>query len=186
MLSRNTWRGLFRKLNVLTAFYYFIYNSYLPTYPYIYLWLYSALFKLGRFLLSDFYKVGLLGWRSARRKASICTKRRTQTKNKRTQTSMLRVGFERTIPVLERAKRARALDCAVTVIGLYLQRLSPLGTAATSGLLYQPQMIAQGDCGAICGMKIGRRNRSTRRKPAPAPLCPPQIPHDLTQARTRA
>jgi hypothetical protein len=33
--------------------------------------------------------------------------------------------------------------------------------------------------------KIGRGNRSTRRKPAPAPLCPPQIPHDQTRARTR-
>jgi hypothetical protein len=29
-------------------------------------------------------------------------------------------------------------------------------------------------------MKIGRGNRSTRRKPAPAPLCPPQIPLDQT------
>jgi hypothetical protein len=29
-------------------------------------------------------------------------------------------------------------------------------------------------------------NRSTRRKPAPAPVCPPQIPHDQTRARTRA
>jgi hypothetical protein len=28
-------------------------------------------------------------------------------------------------------------------------RLSPLGTAATSGLLYKPQMIDEGDCGAI-------------------------------------
>jgi hypothetical protein len=28
-------------------------------------------------------------------------------------------------------------------------RLSPLGTAATSGLLYQPQMRDEGDCGAI-------------------------------------
>jgi hypothetical protein len=28
------------------------------------------------------------------------------------------------------------------------------------------------------GMKICRGNRSTRRKPAPAPLCPPQIPLD--------
>jgi hypothetical protein len=28
-------------------------------------------------------------------------------------------------------------------------RLSPLGTAATIGLLYQPQMIDDGDCGAI-------------------------------------
>jgi hypothetical protein len=38
---------------------------------------------------------------------------------------------------------------------------------AISGLLYQPQMIGEGDCGAIGGMKIGRGNRSTRRKPAP-------------------
>jgi hypothetical protein len=63
-------------------------------------------------------------------------------------------------------------------------RLSPLGTQATSGLLYQPQMIDYGDCGAIHGMKFGRRNRSTRRKSAPMPLCPPQIPHDQTRART--
>jgi hypothetical protein len=60
-------------------------------------------------------------------------------------------------------------------------RLSPLGTAATTGLLYQPQMIDDGDCGAIGGMKLGRGNRSTRRNPAPAPLCPPQIPLDQTR-----
>jgi hypothetical protein len=65
-------------------------------------------------------------------------------------------------------------------------RLSPLGTAATTGLLYKPQMIDDGDCGETGGMKIGRGNRGTRRKPAPAPLCPPQIPHDQTRARTRA
>jgi hypothetical protein len=53
-------------------------------------------------------------------------------------------------------------------------RTKSLGTAATSGLLYKPQMIYVDDCGAIGGMKIGRGNRSTRRKPAPAPLCPPQ------------
>jgi hypothetical protein len=35
-------------------------------------------------------------------------------------------------------------------------RLSPLGTVATSGLLYKSQMIDEGDCGAIGGMKIGR------------------------------
>jgi hypothetical protein len=45
-----------------------------------------------------------------------------------------------------------------------------LGTAATTGLLYQPRMIGEGDCGEIGGMKVGRGNRSTRRKPAPAPL----------------
>jgi hypothetical protein len=36
------------------------------------------------------------------------------------------------------------------------------------------------------GMKIGRGNRSTRRKPAPTPLCLPQIALDQTGARTRA
>jgi hypothetical protein len=35
-------------------------------------------------------------------------------------------------------------------------RLTPLGTAATTGLFYQPQMIDDGDCGAIGRMKIGR------------------------------
>jgi hypothetical protein len=42
------------------------------------------------------------------------------------------------------------------------------------------------ECGAVGGMRIGKRNRSTRRKPALVPLCPPQIPHDLTWVRTRA
>jgi hypothetical protein len=64
--------------------------------------------------------------------------------------------------------------------------LSPLGTAAAYGLLYKPQMIDEGDYGAIGGMNIGRGNRSTRRKPAPAALCPPQIQHDQTRAPTRA
>jgi hypothetical protein len=41
------------------------------------------------------------------------------------------------------------------------------------------------ECGAVGGM-IGKGNRSTRRKPAPVPLYPPQIPHDLTRARTLA
>jgi hypothetical protein len=52
--------------------------------------------------------------------------------------------------------------------------------------LYKPQMIDEGDCGAIGGMKIGRGNRSTRRKHDPAPLCPPQIPLDQTRAWTQA
>jgi hypothetical protein len=65
-------------------------------------------------------------------------------------------------------------------------RLSPLGTTAITGLLYQPQMIDDGDCGATGGMKTGRGNRSTRRTPAQMPLCPPQIPHDQTRALTRA
>jgi hypothetical protein len=69
------------------------------------------------------------------------------------------------------------LRCMLFSVFFFLSGLgpSPLGTAATSGLLYKPQMIDEGDCGAIGGIKIGRGNQSTRRKPARAPLCPPQI-----------
>jgi hypothetical protein len=42
------------------------------------------------------------------------------------------------------------------------------------------------ECESVGGMRIGKGNQSDRREPAPAPLCPPQIPHDLTLARTRA
>jgi hypothetical protein len=84
----------------------------------------------------------------------------------------------------------RLLLCSLRFLLLFFiisgMGLSPLGTAATSGLLYKPQMMDEGDCGAVGGMKIGRGNQSTLRKPAPVPLCPPQIPHDQTQARTRA
>jgi hypothetical protein len=57
-------------------------------------------------------------------------------------------------------------------------RLSPLGT-------YQPQMIDGDECGAIGRMRTGRENQSTRRKPVPVPLTPPQIPHNLTWVRTQ-
>jgi hypothetical protein len=62
-------------------------------------------------------------------------------------------------------------------------RLSPLGTSAT----IWPIVPAPDDdeCGAVGGMRIGRGSRRTRRKPAPASLCPSQIPHDLTWDRTR-
>jgi hypothetical protein len=63
-------------------------------------------------------------------------------------------------------------------------KLGPLGTSATEW----PVVPAPGDYddGEFGGMKIGRGNRSTRRKPAPAPLCPPQIPLDQIRARARA
>jgi hypothetical protein len=70
------------------------------------------------------------------------------------------------------------------IVSLGGVRLSPLGTSATVGLLYQPLMIDE--CEAVGGMRIGKGNRSIRRKPAPVPLCPPQISHDLTWDRTRA
>jgi hypothetical protein len=48
----------------------------------------------------------------------------TQTQNKRTQTSMPRLGFEPTTPAFERAKTVHALDRAATVVGmLYLDNL---------------------------------------------------------------
>jgi hypothetical protein len=56
-------------------------------------------------------------------------------------------------------------------------QLGPLGTAASS----RPIVLTLGDYddGEIGGMMIGRGNQSTRRKPAPMPLCPPQTPHAL-------
>jgi hypothetical protein len=65
-------------------------------------------------------------------------------------------------------------------------KLGSLGTTQLFGLLYQPRMIYDDESGAVGGMRIRRGNRSTRRKTAPVPLCPPQIPHDLTWTWTRA
>jgi hypothetical protein len=61
--------------------------------------------------------------------------------------------------------------------------LDPLGTAANN----TPIVPAPGDYdyGEIDGMMIDRGNRSTRRQPAPVPLCPPQTPH-AARTRTRA
>jgi hypothetical protein len=62
-------------------------------------------------------------------------------------------------------------------------KLSPLGTRPLIDLLYQPRMIDE--YGVFGEMRTSRGNRSNERKPAPMPLCPIQIPHDLTWARTR-
>jgi hypothetical protein len=66
----------------------------------------------------------------------------------------------------------------IGIVGGRVQ-LGPLGNAATNW----PIVPAPGDHddGEIGGM-ISRGNRSTRRKPAPVPLCPPQTPY---AARTR-
>jgi hypothetical protein len=37
------------------------------------------------------------------------------------------------------------------------------------------------ECAAVDGMRIGRGNRSTRRKLAPVPLRSPQISHGLSR-----
>jgi hypothetical protein len=56
-------------------------------------------------------------------------------------------------------------------------QLGPLSTEATD----RPIVPARGDYddGEICGMMIGRGNRSTRKTPGPVPLCPPQTSHAL-------
>ena len=71
----------------------------------------------------------------------------------------------------------------IRVVGGGVQ-LGPLGTAATDW----PTVPVLGDYddGEFGGMKVGRGNRSTRRKPASPPLCPLQIPLDQTRDRTRA
>jgi hypothetical protein len=47
-------------------------------------------------------------------------------------------------------------------------------------------MIDDDEFGAVGGIRIDRGNRSSWRKPALVSLCPSQISHDLTWARTRA
>jgi hypothetical protein len=61
-------------------------------------------------------------------------------------------------------------------------QLGPLGTAATNRPIEPPP--GDYDDGEIGGM-IGKGNRSTRRNPAPLPLCPLQTPH-AARTRTRA
>jgi hypothetical protein len=51
--------------------------------------------------------------------------------------------------------------------------------------LHQTIMMNDDECGAVGGM-IGKRNRISQRKPAPVPLCSPQISHYLIRARTQA
>jgi hypothetical protein len=67
----------------------------------------------------------------------------------------------------------------IVIVGGGVQ-MGPLGTASTN---FVPA-TGDYDDGEIGGM-IGSGNRSTRRKPAPVPLCPPQTPH-AARTRTRA
>jgi hypothetical protein len=53
-------------------------------------------------------------------------------------------------------------------------------TGPTTGLLYQPRTMDDGECKAISGI-LGRGNGNTRRKHALVTISPPQIPYDLTR-----
>jgi hypothetical protein len=85
-----------------------------------YLWLYSPLFHIGRFLsfLIHPQSVGLLGRGISPSQVRYLHRRTTQTQNKRTQISMPPVGFETMIRVFEQAKTVHASDSEATVIGL--------------------------------------------------------------------
>jgi hypothetical protein len=101
-------------------------STYLPTYLIIclsvclvYLAIHGSivlLLNLGRFFrFLIMYTVGRTPWTGDQPVA-----RPLPTQNKRTQTSMPRVGFEPTIPAFERAKTVHALDRAVSLIGRML------------------------------------------------------------------
>jgi hypothetical protein len=69
----------------------------------------------------------------------------------------------------------------IGIVGVGVQ-LGPLGTADTNRpTVPAPDDYDDGQIGRI----IGKGNRSTRRKPSPMPLCPPQTPHAVRK-RTRA
>jgi hypothetical protein len=89
--------------------------------------------------------------------------------------SICQITYSRNINLYSKIKLIR-------IVGGWIQ-LGPLGTAATD----RPIVPVPGDYddGEIGGM-IGRGNRSTQRKPAPVPLCPPQTPTCSARTRTRA
>jgi hypothetical protein len=91
-------------------------------YPSIHPWSYDPC-RLGQFFqFLNLYTVSRTPWVGDQPNARpLLTHRRTQTQNKRTQTSM-QVGFEPTIPVFDRAKRIDALDRAANVIGQMVQQ----------------------------------------------------------------
>jgi hypothetical protein len=70
------------------------------------------------FQFLSLYTVGRTPWTGDQPVARpLPTHRTIQTQNKRTQTSMPRVGFEPTTAVFERARTVHALDGEATVIG---------------------------------------------------------------------
>jgi hypothetical protein len=88
--------------------------------------------------------------------------------------------FRRNISPLSSGPNSK-IKIKLGIVGDGVQ-LGPLSTAAAN----RPTVPAPGDYddGEIGGM-IGRGNRSTRRKPAPVPLCQPQTPH-AARTLTRA
>jgi hypothetical protein len=81
----------------------------------------TALVGLGRFFSSLKYTVGMTSWTTDQTVARpLPTHRTTQTRNKRTQTSILWVAFEPTIAAFDRVKTVHtSVERAVTVFGVW-------------------------------------------------------------------
>jgi hypothetical protein len=83
------------------------------------------------------------------------------------------------IQILDVSLQISKLFFLIGIVGDAVQ-LGPLGTAVSNTFIVPaPGDYDDGEIGEM----IGRRNRSTRRKPTPVLLCPPQKPH---AARTRS
>jgi hypothetical protein len=85
---------------------------------FVFVW---PLFDLGPFLSSLIFlhsRYDFLGRGNQPLARPLSEHRTAQTQKKRTQTSILQVGFELTIPMFERAKTVYALDRLATVIGV--------------------------------------------------------------------
>jgi hypothetical protein len=75
---------------------------------------------LSAFQFLKLYTVGRTPWTGDQPVTRpLLTHRTRQTQNKCTETFMLQVGFEPTIPASERAKRVHALDGRATAVGCY-------------------------------------------------------------------
>jgi hypothetical protein len=100
----------------------------------------AALWTLAAFSVSCSctQSVGLL-WRGISPYQGRYLHMTTQTQNKRTQTSMPRLGYEPTIPVFERTKTAHALDRADTLTSS--SNLLDLIFSVLSGLCINPRLI---------------------------------------------
>jgi hypothetical protein len=107
----------------------------------IFLWHYSPCGPRPLFQFLNLYTVGRTYWTGDQPVARpLPTHRTPQSQNKRTQTSMLRVGFEPSIPVFEREKSVHALDRAAIVTGCCL--------------MSQPLIIRAEREGFICERKL--------------------------------
>jgi hypothetical protein len=91
-------------------------------------------------------------------------------------------------PFLGKYYSSVIMKCSLQCMHLLLFPFGRSGTESTiTEASYSPVVPALNDdeCGAVGGM-FDRGNRNTLRKPASVRLCPPQIPHDLTRALSRA